>query len=311
MDTQHTVAWTEDHQTLNGYVDHLQYLRPLLWGLRITGMLTWLEKDVRDSIHAKRWKLLLLMWVLRVLHAIAIFITIFFVNYQKKVRDVAGIVAHSINLGLPLTSIYFLVVICYKSPTLARLCGRLVDLDFFFLNWQRGNSSSQVVKMRRPNIFLTDPIALLLTLLFFLGLVYQFLIYRESSPTQIMIGFPILFLTNIASVSMFLVILLYRVLTKLLGYEIRRFLLAALEEDTALSSITNSSMTKSISEKGDLLFSFSSHERPAANVILNEENKEEDEDDKEHRQSCPMEVYLLGEAFFRVSILRVTDSLTD
>ncbi|MPC52361.1 hypothetical protein E2C01_046229 [Portunus trituberculatus] len=301
METKHTAAKTGDHQTLDGYVDHLQYLRPVLCCLRNTGMLTWLEQDVRDTTYARRWKLLLLVGFLRFLHAGVVFIFIFFMVYHENPRDIAGIVAHAINLVLPLTSFYFLIVICYKSQTLAHLCRKLVDLDFFFIKWQHGNPSSQAMKMRRPKILVTDPIAILLTLLFFLSLLYQFFMHLELSLTKIMIGLPIVVVTNIVSASMLLVILLYRVVTRLLGYEMRRFLLAAVE-GTTLFRIRNRSMMSGINETGDLLLTFFTHERSEVSVHVHGENKEEERGEVE---PCP-KVYILGEAFFRADRIDLT-----
>ncbi|XP_063886425.1 uncharacterized protein LOC135114454 [Scylla paramamosain] len=301
-ETKHTAAGTGNHQALDVYVDHLHYLRPLLCGLRITGMLTWLEQDVRNTTYSRRWKLLLLAGFLRLFHAGVVFLVVFTLVFQGKPRDVAGIVAHIVNMGVPLLSVYFLMVLCYKSPTLARLCGKLVDLDSFFINWQREHPSSQAMKMRRPKMFLTDPIALSMSLLFFLGVFSQLLMYTKSSLMEIMIGIPICFLMNMASLSIFLVVVLYRTVSRLLGYEMSRFLTAALGEGTVLSRVSNRSMMSGISETGGLLFSFSSHEVSEVNGLLNEDKKEKE--DEENRRQCPMEVYILGEAFFRLGEIK-------
>ena len=152
----------------------------------------------------------------------------------------------------------------------------------------------------------TDPSMLLLLALLLQSIGLQITEMLKLSFVNSMIILPIFFLMNISSVSIFLVLLLYRVVIKLLVYEMHRFLTAALE-NTALSRLRSRrrDLSSGMSVMGCSLSSSSRCEGSKDEALL----KEGSEIEEEHGH--PEEVYILGEAFFRVSNLSDALTVTD
>ncbi|XP_050712660.1 uncharacterized protein LOC126996334 [Eriocheir sinensis] len=292
------VEASDTKETLDGGLGNIKYLRPVLSSLRGSGIITWLEQDIFKPTHSSRCHLLLLAGAIRFFHVLVVLMSTVYVFLQNAPHDVGEMTMVASQVGTNIVSVSMLLVLLFRNSVLARLCYRLTTLDSFFHAWQREKPVPEAIKIRRPALLSKDPTVVLMLLLFLLGISVHFSALLKLPFPKLMIALPIFCVMAMATGTIFLVLLLYRVVIKLLAFEMRRFMTAALTEGTALSlaSNRNSGIYNCLGVARGSSLSLSTDESPDI-THAGAQNEEQG-------QPLPAEVDILGEAFLHVGQIK-------